>query len=90
MGALFMHILHGKKIEQPIDKLSESFLDLSLNWTAVGVLKNGGNNVMYVRSVILVIVICELWIMNNYSALHCTMQLACKAHLFYSTYLTSI
>jgi len=30
-GALFMHILHGKKIEQHIEKLSESFLDLSLN-----------------------------------------------------------
>jgi len=31
-----MHILHGKKIEQPIEKLSEIFLDLSLNWAAVG------------------------------------------------------
>jgi len=36
-----MYILHGKKIEQPIEKLSESFLDLSLNWAAVGELKNG-------------------------------------------------
>jgi len=36
-----MHILHGKKIEQPIEKLSESFLDLSLNWADVGELKNG-------------------------------------------------
>jgi len=35
MGALFMHILHDKKIEQPIEKLSESFLDLSLNWASV-------------------------------------------------------
>jgi len=41
MGALFMHILHGKKIEQPIEKLSESFLYLSLNWVAVCELKNG-------------------------------------------------
>jgi len=40
-GALFIYILHGKKIEQPIEKLSESFLDLSLNWAAVGELKNG-------------------------------------------------
>jgi len=40
-GALFMHILHSKKIEQPIEKLSESFLDLSLNWASVGELKNG-------------------------------------------------
>jgi len=31
MGALFVHILHCKKIEQPIQKLSENFLDLSLN-----------------------------------------------------------
>jgi len=31
MGALFMHILHSEKIEQPIEKLSESFLDRSLN-----------------------------------------------------------
>jgi len=38
-GALLMHILHGKTIEQPIEKLSESFLDLSLNWAAVGELK---------------------------------------------------
>jgi len=36
-----MHILHCKKIEQHIEKLSESFLDLSLNWAAVGELKNG-------------------------------------------------
>jgi len=36
-----MHILHSKKIEQPIEKLSESFLDLSLNWASVGELKNG-------------------------------------------------
>jgi len=34
-----MHILHSKKIEQPIEKLSESFLDLSLNWWSVGELK---------------------------------------------------
>jgi len=39
MGALLMHILHGKKIKQPIEKLSESFWDLSLNWAAVGELK---------------------------------------------------
>jgi len=37
-----MHISHSKKIEQPIEKLSESFLDLSLNWASVGELKNGG------------------------------------------------
>jgi len=47
MGALFMHILHGEKIEQPIEKLSESFLDRSLNWAAVGELKNGGLYLMY-------------------------------------------
>jgi len=39
MGDTFMHILHGKKIEQPIEKLSESFWDLSLNWVCE--LKNG-------------------------------------------------
>jgi len=38
-GALFMHILHSEKMEQPIEKLSESFLDLSLNWASVGELK---------------------------------------------------
>jgi len=43
-----MHILHGKKIEQPIEKLSESFLDLSLNWAAVGELKNGGYSYSFV------------------------------------------
>jgi len=38
-GALFMHILHSEKIEQPIEKLSDSFLDLSLNGASVDELK---------------------------------------------------
>jgi len=39
-----MHILHSKKIEQPIEKLSKSFLDLrSIEHPSVCELKNGGH-----------------------------------------------
>jgi len=42
-GYFFCIFYMVKKIEQPIEKLSESFLDLSLNWAPVGELKKTVN-----------------------------------------------